>query len=201
MLISDSHQFIFFHVAKAAGTSVRNTLQPYCLSPVDSRWISILRRFNLPSDYRKFRFLKHTSVAQAEAKLPAQVFTNYRRVAFVRNPWDRLVSQYIYHFRKREQRPFADYVQQSIRQQRLSQSQFLADSHGRVELDFVGRYEDLETDYQRLAEFLQLPLPPLPKLNASKHQSGDYRRHYDTELQQLLEPYLAEDMRQFDYTF
>ena len=33
MLISHSHRFIFFHVAKTAGLSVRNALQPYAEEP------------------------------------------------------------------------------------------------------------------------------------------------------------------------
>ena len=201
MLISESHQFLFFHVAKAAGTSVRSALQPYCLPVTDSRWSSFLRHFDLPKDYRRYRFLKHASVCEAEGKLPAEMFADYRRITFVRNPWDRLVSQYVYRFRKRKKIEFSDYVDLCLKQGNLSQHDFLADKSGSIDFAFIGRFESLSQDYQRMGRELGVALPELPTLNASRHRTGCYQEYYSNDLRQKLQASFAADQECFDYEF
>ena len=53
MLISDSHQFIFVHNRKAAGTSIRNRLAPFSLPPPQGMW-NKLAHLN-PSRTRDYR--------------------------------------------------------------------------------------------------------------------------------------------------
>ena len=73
-MISHEHKFIFVQINKTGGTSVRHAL--------------------LPESGRE----NVHQFAQFYKKHCPKVFDKYFKFAFVRNPWDRVVSQY--EFRK-----------------------------------------------------------------------------------------------------
>ena len=64
MLISDSNQFVFVHVAKTGGDSIKLALWPLSIGPNLSHRSSILRYAGLPRDYRRFRFRVHGPAAR-----------------------------------------------------------------------------------------------------------------------------------------
>ena len=73
-MISHSHRCISIHIPKSAGNSVN-------------------RAFGV--DWQD-----HKDIARHRAELPADVFNSYFKFAVVRNPWDRLLSDYNYQLRK-----------------------------------------------------------------------------------------------------
>jgi len=48
MIISDKKRFIFVHIPKTAGSSIKSALSPYSIEKPHSRRSWILRHFNLP---------------------------------------------------------------------------------------------------------------------------------------------------------
>jgi len=84
MLISDSKQFIFVHISKTAGTSIRAALEPYSVNAPRDKWHSFLRRFDLPKDYRQFKFSKHAYLSAADKKLPSDIYQSYFKFAVVK---------------------------------------------------------------------------------------------------------------------
>ena len=56
MLISESKCFIFVHVQKTAGSSLRDLLSPYTLKPDHGRLSRVLSELNLQRDWRR-RFI------------------------------------------------------------------------------------------------------------------------------------------------
>jgi hypothetical protein len=66
-------------------------------------------------------------------------------------------------------------------------------------VDFVGRFEMFQADYDILCNRIELPLQQLPHLNKSTH--GHYSEYYDTETKELVGKLYAKDIELFKYKF
>lgn len=211
MLISHRHRFAFIHVPKTAGSSVAFALWAHA-DRVDGFWMNrALARVGIHvnhyAPYRLKKFRTHTSAAILQRQLPADVFADLYKFTFVRNPWDLLVSSYHYlltkpgHHRRRHAArlpSFADYAAYEIRRGKMSQSAMLTDRHGRLLVDFVGRFESLATDFATVCRVLRLDAT-LPRANATLHR--DYRSYYDDRLAEAVGRFFAADVDRFGYAF
>jgi len=211
MLLSHRHRFAFLHVPKTAGSSVAFALWPHA-DHVDGYWANrwldqIGIHVNHYAPYRLKKFRTHTPAAILQRQLPADVFSNLFKFAFVRNPWDLFVSSYHYllkqtgHHRRRIASglpSFEAYVEYEIRRGKVSQSRLLTDRRGNLLVDFVGRFESLEADFDRIRRRIGLDAS-LPLANATRHR--DYRNYYTARLVDQVGRYCAEDVERFGYSF
>lgn len=211
MLLSDSHSFAFVHVPKTAGSSVTVALGHHAVR-VDDHWANRwLARAGIPVNrfapwpYTKLR--THASAAVLRDWLPPEIFDRLFKFAFVRNPWDVLVSYWHYlrskpgHRRGRIARRlpnFAAYVDYEIRRGRFSQTGLLCDHDGRLLVDFVGRYESLATDFVFVCRRIGIEAE-LPRVNAGDR--ADYRDYYTPSLVDRVAEAFATDIERFGYTF
>ena len=159
MLLSLKHRFLFVHIAKTGGTSVRSSLQGL-------RWrdpwywpMFLCSRFSHLSGHRiATKLPRHAKIVAAKELLPKELFDELFKFAFVRNPWDLQVSSF-HHIRRERphylgghedfegflrwkldpERPYQYHVDTSIE----LQSDYLIDLHGELVVDFIGRYEQL----------------------------------------------------------
>lgn len=208
MIVSHSHRFIFVHVSKAAGTSIERALGPFRHHPPDTRLNRWRCKLGLQWDYRAYRFRQHDSIRVARRVLPAALFDDYFKFAFVRNPWDWLASLYGYlqgtpghrHHRRVRTMSFAEYVEFEIRRGRRSQSGFLTDDGGELLMDFVGRFENLDADFARVCAHLGLGAISLPHRNANR-EPRPYRSLYDAATRERVAAHWAGDIRRFGYRF
>lgn len=152
MLISESKRFIFVHVQKTAGSSLRDLLSPHALKPDHGRLNRVLSDLSLQRDWRRRFFRTHANLRTAEARLPPEIYRDFRKIGFVRNPWERLLSWYGYvqntpgHADCRAGEPFEDFARRFIAKPRRSQWWMIRDASGAMGLDFVGRFENLKDD-------------------------------------------------------
>jgi hypothetical protein len=207
VLISDDKEFVFVHVPKTGGSSVGAALQPLCSLRNRGRLSAWLRPLGLPRDYHGFRFRRHDPLSVAEGVMPAQRFVRFFKFAFVRNPWDRLVSEYNSvlrlpghrrHARVRAMGGFKAYLRREAPFVLASQRRLLVDKTGRIGADFVGRFEQIEQDFGSVCARLGIEAA-LPHLN--RHEHGDYRSYYDDESRELVRSHWGEDVVAFDYEF
>ena len=114
------------------------------------------------------------------------------RFAFVRNPFDRLVSAWIYAAKKGTLAS-GPMTAEGLRK-------FLATEHIIImpmsfylndEMDFIGRYENLAEDWKHISDV------PLPHLN--RGDRGHWRDHLDREMMAIARDYYAEDFKRFNY--
>jgi hypothetical protein len=211
MILSHSHSFAFIHVPKTAGSSVFLALRHYATHPElhwSNRW---LRRVGIkvnhfaPWPYKCFR--PHDPVGILESRLPKAVFAGLFKFGFVRNPWDLLVSYWTFirqtpghkrHRRVMALPSFADYVEYEVRRGSFSQVGMLCGQDGRLLVDFVGRFESLETDFAFICRRIGIDAS-LPKVNVANR--GDYRDHYTPALVDRVGEAFAADIDRFGYTF
>lgn len=216
MLISHRHAFAFIHVPKTGGSSIAYALWSF-VDHVDDYWanrclarIGIRVNHYAPVPMRKFR--PHTTAADLRRNLPPGVFENLFTFAFVRNPWDLLVSYYhfltdaaghadhVNHRRRQAARlpDFEAYVRYEIRRGKISQTRLVADRRGRVLVNFLGRYESLRSDFAHACRRIGIDAT-LGRANASAR--GDYRDYYTGRLAALVRDHFAEDVERFGYEF
>ncbi len=216
MLVSHQHQFLFVHIAKTGGTSVRKALSHYRWDPKYGipqfmvNKLSQLCRHKLGC-----RFPRHAKVIAAKEMLPAEYFSKLFKFTFVRNPWDLQVSSY-YHIKR--ERPevmqgyenFADFMRWKLDPDRpyqyhidtsmQLQSDYLVDLQGQLCMDRIGKYESLQQDFDAICERVGIVPPSLPHIRQAKDRE-DYRSYYNDELAEAVGRYFSKDIQILGYQF
>lgn len=217
MLISYSHQFIFFHVTKAAGTSVKAVLEPYAQQPEKfkiNRPPRMLGEQINPLYEMWASSLWHAKARDMQKELSEEVYNNFYKFSFVRNPWDWQVSYYHFILKEKDHvrhelvkslDGFEEYLEWVISTKNpfpkgatKLQKDLITDLEGKIIVDFVGRYETLEADFDLVCQRLNIKAS-LPCLNKSKHR--DYREYYNNRTRKLVEKHFQDDIALFGYTF
>jgi hypothetical protein len=167
MIVSDEHKFLFFSIPRTGSGTLQNKL-------VNFGW----RSGNAAPD-------NHLTAEQMKAH-PAignRKFRDYRNVCFVRNPWDRYVSLFLWinNHHRRTGQPLYDGLGGYIKSGGLEgqhQHEFLHNANGRYIIDFAGRFETYEESIRNLLEFLGLPLSFSEGLCNANPNNNKGRVHY-----------------------
>lgn len=188
---------------------MRETLTPYANPIAKGRVLKLASYLGLVRDYRQFPFGLHTSLTRCEGLMPAARFDSYFKFGFVRNPWDRLASEYRFILNFPKHRRFqrvsamsgmAEFLEYQRTRDKGSQLQMLKRRDGRLGVDFVGRFESLEADFAHACDQIGIKnARALSHLNRGK--GGDYRELYDDHSSGLVARYWAEEIDAFGYQF
>lgn len=207
MLISVTHGFLFVHVQKTAGTSLTRLLDPYALQPPASRLNKLGSDLMLVRDWRQHHFRIHAPLKRAQRLIPAEDYARLFKFAFVRNPWDRLVSWYAYLLKDTSHRrhrrvaagTFEEFAHAELERPDRSQWWMIEDRAGAMGLDYVGRFERLAEDVAEICRRLRLPAAALPHENVSTRRP--YQEYYSRELAAKAGARWAREIEAFDYRF
>ena len=223
-VISKKYRCILVHVPKTGGTSVERFFLKLHGLDWQSRSPLLLRANPEPS--RGPEFLAHLTAREYVAcgHVLAADWDSHFKFAFVRNPWERLVSQY--QSRRLDRVcSFREYVLTGLPAQSsytdawrhlMPQSDYLNDSDGRSLVNFVGRFENLQTDFDIVCSRLgiadsKLPhsKPSAPKglrswlrrglFGLSSSSGHQYRKLYDPELVDVVSSMYQKDLEAFGY--
>jgi hypothetical protein len=211
MLISYTHKFIFIHVYHTAGTSIKEVLKEYAIDEPES--FKIKRPLKKLEDSPNliynmwYSVVYHAKAKEIKKEFAPELYDNFYKFAFVRNPWDRLVSSY-HHLLKdtwdlkhkivKSMESFDEFVDWSVKKNNCTQKDFITDDKGQLIVDFVGRYESLEEDFSHICKILKIDIN-LPRKNHTNHK--DYKTYYSERTKKIVEELFLEDIELFGYTF
>lgn len=214
MLISYSHNFLFQHIPKTAGCSVVEPLVPFGHRPEELLVNRLLERVGIrvnlvigPHTWKRFR--DHSDMATIQRVLPQDVFDSLFKFAFVRNPWDWLVSRYHYitqtdhhgqHERVKQLGGFGGYVRWQAARKRRGQAELLFGPGGEVLVDYIGRYETLADDFAEVTRRIGITTGLPGRRNASR-RDRDYRSYYDDATAELVAHRWRRGVEAFGYSF
>ena len=68
--------------------------------------------------------------------------------------------------------------------------------NGKKKLDMILRYENIDEDYKKIIDKLNLTIP-LSKYNTSNHKN--YKSYYNDEIREKIYPYIKKDLIMFGY--
>ena len=223
-MISHEYKCILIHIPKCAGTSIEavfghldghtgiggqdhrslRVIQPITMHAFTSveNLMEVLRSI-------RFRYFKKFLNPRNKYTVTREQYNSYFKFTFVRNPWARAFSWY-----KNVMRDEIHKAQYGITGE-LSLTEFLRlyagkgmlrpqlywlkDFSGKIPLDFIGRFENLNEDFKKVTQHLKVPHITLP--HKIKGTGEDYRDHYDEESIALVRRVYNEEIKLFNYTF
>lgn len=133
----------------------------------------------------------------------------------IRNPWDRLVSEWFYaqrtetaklHAAALSTASFPEFLRSDdVRDRCRQHSNFVAfacDERGTPLVDHVLRMEDIDRDLPSILKMLSVPVShAVDRSNATRPRSHGYHQHYDGASRDLAQRLLREDVVVGGYRF
>jgi len=189
-----SKKIIFVHIPKTAGISVAK---------------AIFGDVSLEG-HRSIMFYKN---------LFNEDFSEYFTFSVVRNPWDRLYSAFKFlakgginiHDRNayeqylEEYKDFEDFVTNGLNKKMIyeimhfiPQSEFICSKDGKIDVNYIARFENLKDDISKLSEKINNPIE-LDHHNSNKKVS--YKEIYTSDMIKKVEEIYKMDIINFNYKF
>lgn len=191
----DELKCIFVHIPKCAGVSVCRSLFG-----------------NLGGG--------HKTLEEYQVVFSPEDYARYFKFTFVRNPWDRLVSAFL--FLKRgglnagdkawaaknlsRYNDFGSFVREGLQRREILSFKHFQPQHGFIclegkepRVDFLGRYEKLASDFEIICQRLNVE----SKLGRENQNSSraDYGKYYTPETRQIVGEVYGDDIEIFGYSF
>jgi hypothetical protein len=227
-MICRENNCLFVHIPKSAGQSI----EQFFMDRLQLDWDQdreVLYLQNNSDPARGTEKLAHLSATEYVAcgHLSQEEFSRLFKFSFVRNPWARILSEYRYrnYF---QHRSFRDFVLNKLPEPGwddkyrhvMPQYDMLHDNNGKLLVDFVGRFESLQEDFDKVCEHLGIEESQLPHRNRSDKKSRDLKRKtrnwlfangenqfrsladfYDDETREAVAEYYRKDIEAFGYGF
>jgi len=193
MLVSHKHKLVFIHVMKTGGTSISMSLLPI-MKPMK-------RLRNTEESIASYSWgSPHDPLSKTRVVDVLKKFPSYTKAAFVRNPWDRIFSSfyhnaYLYPFRNNLG------FERAVSKMK-TQSYYLKNKHGVIDIDFIGRFESLKSDFNRLCDLVNIPRMKLLHENKNPMKPKiPYWEFYNPKKKRIVDRYFAEDIALLGYKF
>lgn len=202
---------MLFHLPRTGVSSIIAALDedlfvrapPSAANKLRSKYLYLLPR-RIENTYLR----THETAAHVQRLLPAEIFADFRKIAFVRNPYSWLVSLYElvlqspnhrHHRKFAAMRGFDEYVDWEIGRNKRSQHSYICDAHGDFLVDRIGRFEQLAADATRIFRSIDVELGSLHCVG--RFTRKDYREFYDESTRLKVAEHWSRDLEILRYDF
>lgn len=208
-MISHTYRCIFVHIPKTGGSSIEDLIwPPRYLRTTSDLWMGLI-------DGRRNKYqtggLQHLQASQIKAEVGCDVFNRYFKFSIVRNPWDKVISQYVYMTQRKDLmnyigmnpgddlKSYLHLIARSPHVQWADQLGFLIDKDENLLVDYVGRFEDFEKSVHSVADSIGIQVSSIP--HQKKGQRGRYQNYYDPESIETVRKMYQRDIEAFGYEY
>jgi hypothetical protein len=216
-IVARNLNFIFIHIPKTAGSSIGDPSHKKIYKG------ALIQYLGEGDEAHQ----GHIRASELHKQLH-ESWDDFFKFCFVRNPWDRFVSAYVYYaqasssflsrlrFTQEFFRSHSQLGRQIARCQNFKefclnlyefdldihfepQLNYIANNKGELLVDFIGRYETLEQDFSDICERIGLPHCRLPHFRRTKRQS--YKYYYDQQTKEIIRNFYKDDIELLKYEF
>jgi len=137
-------------------------------------------------------------------------YNSYFKFTVVRDPWDRMYSNYESVMRDeinkrswgiKQPKTFNEFLHLFMGKEMLvyPQTFWLKDFKNQLPFDYVCRFENLGDDFDNVCRLMGFKSIVLPYIN--KGSEGDYKDRMDSEAADLIAEFYKEEIELFNYSF
>ena len=172
-------------------------------------WADVFSKIKRGEKRKWKRFYSHSSAHEIRQLIGEDIWNNYYKFCFERNPWDRVISYYYFILNERQQRgkstpPLSEFIDGGKLQplKKYGIENYTID--GRIAVDRVCLYENMEQELETVCN-QQLGIPEKLVLPRAKGNFRTDRRHYreilsDRDRDKIAELF-AEEITLFGYEY
>lgn len=189
-MLNHQHKFLFIHIPRTGGTSIEEQFQ-----------------YNEAKEKNK-----HWNLNDWKNRLSNEDFESYFKFAFVRNPWDIIVSKYfdkgwysspiqgrggeIGYYSGKSLKYFLDHYEPAAHEHGDGLLDYLKPN----EMDFIGRFENRTQDLEYICKKIGINIKSSTKARSHRHKKH-YTTYYDDETREIVAKRYARDIEYFGYEF
>jgi hypothetical protein len=210
-IVAPSRQFIFVKTRKTAGTSIQESFLPFSQpgDVVTREWTDLVSR-------RRCAIEEFASLDQIQNDLGVEP-SAFFKFGFTRNPFSITLSRYFYQLKMKRvlgnpsPEHFNLWVQTVyfVGEPRFPGGRYLLDrsrhllfdQHGRKLVDFIGRFEQIQDDFQEIVHRIGLPEMVLVHVNKSNKENIHYRDWFDSRSRRFVEENFDFELSTFGYQY
>jgi len=212
MPISYKYKTIFIHIPKCAGTSIEFLLDTQDELSFYTQTLKLKPSLNLSKftdkEYKlcTLKNMQHYTLKELTKILPDDIITSFEKFTVVRNPYDRLVSEF--HFAFMPYKNFEEFVKNALKLD-ASTRIWLYDGHLETQSSFllneqnnfnsinkIFKYEQLDECFAYLKTITGKTTKPHLRKTATRKPWQDY---YTPELKEIVFNFYKEDFLNFNY--
>lgn len=185
---------IFVHTPHTAGAAVAKALN--CYKPKGTS------------------FRLHNTAQEIISEIGYKKYAGSFKFSFVRNPWDKLYAAYLFLTEVKKMPHFLQYKDFNTwvtnpnlssdfslySQFRSNQVNWLSSPNGKIELDYIGRYENLQADFEKLCAMIHVQ-PVIISKPVLSDKAAHYREVYTPESKAVVDKLFERDIVYFGYAY
>lgn len=196
-IISHKYKFIFIRVRKTASSSMHIAFSKFC-GPLDiiahvgdREEVDMIKNEGYPGEQNNWKYLPSKKsvfynhipafrVREMIAEQGKEMWDDYFKFCFERNPWDKVISQYWFHHNRSQyaKKDLNDFIMHNTLPRFSDWRLYTEETDDTVLVDYVGRYDKMDEEFEFIRDRLKLPQPiQMPKKRLKGWTRKDFR-HY-----------------------